>query len=169
MESYQVLRDEAKKRLSTADHMLTQTYPMVNDPKILIAVLQNLHSSLDKALCSILEHERHFKRIPPYHNSFTSRLNLLRTKFAVQYGLEDLVKLMDNVDSKLAQHKDSPIEFARKGQFVICDKRYNVQTLSVPELKQSIKIAKSVMNRIEDLTSKNERILERLKAGNKPG
>lgn len=168
MEKYQAHREQAKKRLHTADHILTQTYPLVKDPKLLLAVLQNLYTSLDEALSCILEHEKYYKRLPAYHSSFPQKLQVFKTRLAERLGIKnDAIQVIERVYAKISQHKDSPVEFSRKDMFVICDKKYNMETLSVSDLKSSIQTSKSFMKKIDELTSKNERILDKLKTGNK--
>ena len=47
MESYEIARDKAKRHVKIADHMLTQTYPLIQDPKLLIAVMDNIFNAFD--------------------------------------------------------------------------------------------------------------------------
>jgi len=45
MELYKLELEAAKKALKTAQHMLTMTYNVVNDPKLFITMAQRLFSA----------------------------------------------------------------------------------------------------------------------------
>ena len=42
MEKFQELREISKKKIFLADHILTQTYPLLKDPKLLLATTENI-------------------------------------------------------------------------------------------------------------------------------
>ena len=64
MEKYEEIRDKAIKNIKIADHMLTQTYPLVKDPRLLLTVLENVFLSLTNAIGALLYFERLYKRVP---------------------------------------------------------------------------------------------------------
>ena len=65
MEQFQESRDNAKKKIQIADHMLGVTYPLVKDTKLLVVIMENIFLAYTNAMAAILYHERLFKRIPP--------------------------------------------------------------------------------------------------------
>jgi hypothetical protein len=42
MEEFQELKKEARERLKNADHLITMTYPLVKDNRLLLAAIDNL-------------------------------------------------------------------------------------------------------------------------------
>lgn len=149
--------DKALKNAKIADHMLTQTYPSVNDPKILVAVLENVFLSLTNAMAALLYYERLYKRIPPFHNTFESKFNIMKFKVAHRYSIDkDYMALISNVKSIIVSHKKSPVEFSRKDTFVICSDRYDLKTISPNEMKGYISKTKDFVQKVEGIISKNE-------------
>ena len=160
MEKFQVTREESKKYLKIADHMLTVTYPLVKDPKLLLAVMENLFLSLTKAMASILYYERYYKRIPPFHDTFESKFNMLRLKVAGMYNMRpEYIKMIEEIKSTIVEHKNAPVEFARKDIFVIYSDNYSMKTLSIKEMKEYVAKAKLFISDISNITRKNERII----------
>src|SRR3989338_261446 len=95
MEKFQESRERARRNIQLADHMLTQTYPLVKDPKLLLAVIENIFLALTNAMASVLYYERLFKRIPPFHDNFESKFYLFKMKTAMKYNIgPDYLKLM---------------------------------------------------------------------------
>ena len=72
MDNIYELKEEALKKLKTADHILTQSYPLVKDTRLLLAVMDNIFLSLTNSMSSLLYQERLLKTIPPFHDNFDS-------------------------------------------------------------------------------------------------
>ena len=70
--------EAARHRLSVADHLLTQTYPLVKDPKLLLAVLQNLVEAVDAGVTSALHAEVSGKRLMAMPPDAETRLTAYR-------------------------------------------------------------------------------------------
>ena len=155
METYEEARGKAKRHIKIADHMLTQTYPLVQDPKLLVAVMENLFSAMDSSMSAILYYERLFKRIPPFHDSFDSKLNIFRARCIRRYNFStDYIILIQNIREILKEHKESPFEFSRKGRFVICSDNYRMKTISVDKMKGYIRQAKDFVAEMETMVNK---------------
>lgn len=159
METFQRLRDEAKKKILIADHMLVMTYPVVNDPKLLLQVLENILKSLQLIVHACLEYERIFKRIPPYPDTLEGQLLVMQNKLANKYRFTPQdVAFIKKQKELLISHKESPVEFVRKDKFVISDERYNLKTLSMAEMKKNIATAKGLIGKLYQTTTENDRI-----------
>lgn len=162
MEDFQVLRDKARQKIKVADHMLFMTYPLVKDPKLLLSIIENVFASLDIGMDAVLKHERLFKRIPPYHDTFPSRFELFKKKIIPRYGLSPHYgELVREIQRLLAERKKSPVEFARKDKFVICSPSYNLKTVDVNLVKKYIFETKIFIDKIEKIVSQHERIFAR--------
>lgn len=159
MESFQQLREDAKKKIQIADHMLIMTYQVVNDPKLLIAVLENVLQSIHLSIQSVLAYERLFKRIPPYPGTLEGQLMVIKQKLAKKYELtEEDFKLISAIKTLLQNHKSSPIEFIRNNKFVISDDSYNLKTLSMNDMKQHISKTKQLVHKLYAKTTENDRL-----------
>jgi len=161
MEEFQLAIETAKKNIRIADHMLIMTFPLVRDPKLLLAVLENIFSALSNAVFSIVYYERLFKRIPLYQDNFESKFNIFRSKIVTKYQINiEYVNLVQEVKEILSEHKKSPVEFSKGDRFVICSESYHVKTIGVPELKKQIAKTKLFILDIERLVSKNAGIFK---------
>ena len=54
MEKFQESIDKAKKSLNIAGHMLSVTYPLVKDPKLIPAIMENIFAAYYNAVDAIL-------------------------------------------------------------------------------------------------------------------
>jgi hypothetical protein len=162
MEEFQVLRDKALQKIKIADHMLFMTYPIVKDPKLLVAIVENVFVSLECGMEALLQYERLFKRIPLFHDSFPSKLEIFKTKMVPKYKFSPkYASMIMEIKSLLSDHRNSPVTFARKDKFVICSPNYSIKTIDVNLVKKYIFEAKVFVNNINKIVSENERIFVR--------
>ena len=157
MEKFQEARQKAIQSFKTADHMVYVTYGVVKDAKLLLAILENLNTSLQETMNSILQYDRLFKRIPIFQDTFESKYNMFRLKSARRYKLESqYITTIAEVKETLDEHKKSPVEFVKNDRFVICNEGYRMKTLSINEIKKYLGIAKLFIQEANLITSKNE-------------
>jgi len=143
MNDYIEFISKAKRNLQIADHLLTQTYPLVKDPSLFLAVLENIYSSLTNSVDSLIFFERENKTIPPFHDSFESKLNLFKLKLMSKHNIsQDYLTLLLDVKELLNNHKKSPVEFSRNDTFVICSEKYDINKISVSQIKKFISKSK---------------------------
>jgi hypothetical protein len=136
MEAYQRLLAEAKKKLALADHMLFVTHPLVKDPKLLLAVMENLFLAQTHTVGALLYYERIFKRVQPFFDTFESKYRVFSEKCVEKYNLDsDYLEFLRTIKEVLLAHKRSPIEFSRKDQFIICSEDYELKVLNISEIK----------------------------------
>ncbi|MBN2111473.1 hypothetical protein JW707_00065 [Candidatus Woesearchaeota archaeon] len=159
MEEFQLARTKAQEKLKLADHMLTQTYPLVKDPKLLVAVMENLFLALTNAMGSVLYYERTFKKIPPFVDNFENKFEMFKQKCTPKYKLSrDYVSLISEIKEAVLAHRTSPVEFAREGNFVICSDNYKLKTLSVDQIKKYAEKTKTFLKETNAIVMKNEGI-----------
>ena len=159
MQKYQELRDQSKKYLKIADHMITTSYPMFKDPKILLSATKNLLLAGETAITAVLEHERLFKRVPPFHDSLDTKTILFREKVLERYEFEEKqIKLLKHLSNIIKAHQESTIEFPRQDKFVMCSDTYEIRTLSIKDLKEYINQIRSLIEKTYQVTMKNDGI-----------
>lgn len=161
MERFRELREKAKNNVKVADHMITMSYPMFRDPKILVSAVKNLYQATDNAVSSMLEYEKLFKRISVFHDSFDVKMNLFKQKLLPFYKLDNkYVKLFSTLQDLVRAHKESAVEFPRNDTFVMCSDTYEMRTISVKELKILVKETKDLVDDAYKVTSKHDRIFK---------
>ena len=159
MEKFQELRDSASKKLQVADYMLTMTYPLVRDPKLLLSVAENLFLAYSYSISSLLHYERLFKRIPFFHDDFRSKLDMFADRCLGKYGIDsENVGIIMDLREMIVAHKKSPVEFSRKDSFVICDGDYRFRTISPSIIKGYVEKAKLFIRKIYSIISKDDAI-----------
>lgn len=160
MGDFKAAIEKAKAKIKIADHMLTQTYPLVMDPKLLLAVMDNLFLALANGMTSILYYDREFKRVPPFVENFENKFRLFQEKCVPRYRLDkEYVGLMRDVKGIIVAHSKSPIEFARKDSFVICSDNYRMKTIYLERIKKYVELTKRFLSEATVIVSRNERIV----------
>lgn len=158
MERYEIAQENAKKSLHVADHMLNVTYKLVQDPKMLLSVLERLKSSVHYAMLSVLHFERMYKRIPPFQESFDSAFNTFKARCTRRYNINvEYITLIQEVRDILRQHEKSPVEFRKDDRFVICTDNYRLRTVSIDQMKKYISKAKQFIKETENMVITNGR------------
>lgn len=157
MEKFAEYKQRAVQNVKVADHMLTMTYPLVKDPKLLLAVLENQFMATTNAMASILYYERLFKRVPPFHDTFESKYNLFKQKIVPAYQVDlKWVRFIAELKELVQDHKESTTEFPRKGKFILADNDYRIRTLGEEDLKYYLQLTKDFVNYVLQLVSKND-------------
>ncbi len=155
MEKFSELIESSQKKLALADHILTVTYPLAKDPKLLITLAENIFLSFSYAISSLMYYELKYKRISSFDDSFKTKFNIFREECAGRYGIENIhIKAIQELREVLLAHKKSPMEFPRKESFVICDESYESKILTQNILKEYLKKAKLFIKRLSTIVKK---------------
>jgi hypothetical protein len=176
--SHNSIKAQAENKLKIADHLLSTTYTLVKDPKLLVSVIDALYTAMDLSINAILEFEmpeiakkilnsqtisghdqkrtfdKNFKT-PEFKES--EKLELFRRKIVTKYALEpEMVDFYSELKTTLETHRKSDVEFTKKEKFVISDKEYNLKTLTYEDVKKKYASAKSYVNHIFKIIEKYE-------------
>ncbi len=158
MEKYQQCKSDSERLMKLADHVLTMTYPLVQDPKILKIVLNNVYEAMFKTLGYLLNYERYYKRIPPFTENYGAMVELSKgvfTRYKISTGY---VGFLNEIKEIVELQKQSDVEFVRKEKVVFASKDYDLNSISVKELKDFISKAKLFMQDVSRVVEENERI-----------
>ena len=157
MELFQEAKERAKKNIQIADHMLSVTYPLVKDTKLLLAIIENIFLAYTNAMSAVLYYNRLLKLIPPFKDNFESKFNIFRQRFVDKYKIDrNYIIEMQNLRDIIIGHKKSPVEFVRKDRFVICSDNYKLKTLNLEDIKRYLNKAKLFIEEATNIISKNE-------------
>jgi hypothetical protein len=149
MENHQLHQEKALNFFKTADHLAYVTLPVVEDVKLMVTVLDNIHRSLVHGMNAVLEYERLYKRIMPLAENFDSRFDVFSSKIVGKYGfISDEMELIREIRKVLEDRKDASMEFTRSGKFVICNENYRMKTLSIEEIKKYLSRTKNFLLKV---------------------
>lgn len=157
MEYFRALVQEMNRYFNTADHLLYVTYPLVKDNKIIITIVENLNHSLIKAIEAILYYDRLYKRISPYPENLSSKLDVFKTKCAPRYNFNrEYIILIEDINEIVEEHRRSTIEFIKKDKFVICGNSYSKnKTIDINKLKNYVNGAKPFIQKVNEIYMQN--------------
>ncbi|MBU1975568.1 MAG: hypothetical protein KKG59_04150 [Nanoarchaeota archaeon] len=158
MEKFQESREKATRHLKIADHMLVITYPLVNDPKLLMTVLDNVLKGMLCSVDSLLYYERLFKRINMFGEGVEERLRIFK-HLAQKYQLDPgFIRTVVELKDIMREHRNSPMEFARKDKFIIYTANQNLKTINQASIKKYVSTAKKFLEAVNKVTVENERL-----------
>jgi hypothetical protein len=144
-------REVARRKIGVADHMVTQTYALVSDPKILLAALQNVFDAVDAGIHALLLAEEHEKHLPKTPDDFESRLTAFKLHVVSEHKVpEGFLRFVSELRETLQEHKKSAVEFVRHDQYVIADNDYNLKTLSPESVRKYVQQAKVFVAMMEE-------------------
>ena len=119
---------EAWEHYKQAKHLLFVTYPMTNDPKLLLGVVESIHNSMKSAL-------------------EVQRSNLKKQTPAALEVFQDVQEIVNS-------HKSSPIEFKRKDKFIICTKDYLLKEISFAKMKSYLDHNYALLHEVVSLVNR---------------
>ena len=159
MEKYQAAQASALKNLKVADHILHVTFPLLQDPKLLVGVLHNVFLALTQTMTTVLLYDRYVKLIPPFHDTFESKFNMFRVKSMQEHKIDEkYAKLIQEIKELIVLHRKSTVEFRRKDSFIICQDDFSSISISAAQLKEYVKTTKEFVALMDVLVNKHERI-----------
>jgi len=154
MDRFLALKHEAEEKLKVADHLLSTTYPVVKEPKLLLSVIENIYRSMDLAMVCLLEYEKNFKRMPDYGNTFEDTVEMFRRKILPKYSIDkEFIEFAIEVKNVMEAHKKAAVAFTKKEKFIISDDNYNIKTLTESDMKKTLSKAKQLVGSVLKITS----------------
>lgn len=150
------LLKNANKKYETADHLAYVTYPLIQEPKLIITIADNLYSALNYLIEALIRYERLYKRIPPIQESFESKFDVFK-KCLSRYNIDrESTLLIYDLKTLLDSRQKSPVEFIRKDKFVICSQNYKTQTITLSKVKDYLTKSRPLFEKISKIIIKND-------------
>ena len=157
MNEYCVALDQAKNAVKIADHMLKVTYNVVNDPKLLMVIAERLLLAMEQVVKAIVMYEVQCHRIPPFKEEFDEMFSLFKMRCTGRYNIDSgYVDLLQEIKEVVQHHKQSPVEFSRKEEYVICSENYETDIISKTFLNESVAKIKLFIEDVEKMLIKNQ-------------
>ncbi len=141
----------AGSKLQAADHLFSTTYKLIQEPKLLVAIIEHLFESIDLSVQAAIVYERQFSKftIPDF---FEGKIDLFKEKVSAKYGMGanyvDYARLLFTI---VNEHKKSAVEFKRKEQYVISDNDFKLHVLHPNDVMQHIKKTRLFIDQIKQL------------------
>ncbi len=151
-ELFQELLFEANKAFKNADHLIYVTYPLVNDVKLIVTIVDNLNKALLSGMDALLQYEYLYKRISFLPRDFNDKIEVFKTYCIPKYSIDRESLLLVSDIKKLVEHrKNSPIEFVRSGKFVMCTSDYKMRVLNYDKVKNFVIQGKGFINKLNGI------------------
>lgn len=145
---------QVENKLKIADHLLSTTFAIVKDPKLLVSVIDALYQAMDIAITAILDFEKNFKTL---EYKELDKIEFFRRKIITKYGLDPkIVDFYADLKLTLESHRKSGVEFTKKEKFVISDNDYNLKTLTYDDVKKKYASARSYVEQIFNIIKRYE-------------
>jgi len=144
MEQYERFLEEARNNIKVADHLIYVTYIALNDNKLIIPIANNIYIASVNSVISILYHEKLYKQIHILPTNFDLRLEIFENEVMPKYNIKkEILSTIKELRMIRQEHKESPIEFSRKNNYIICTEDYNkIIEINIEKLKTHLKNTK---------------------------
>lgn len=137
---------ESQRLYRSAEHLISVTFPVVKDTKLLLRGLESLHKSLILSIGNILKFEHIYGRV----SLGQDRERNLRVFFlycAKRYGLsENDREIIKEILFMGKKHRESGMEFSRDGKLIILDDDMKEYELKQERMKVFLEVAKRILD-----------------------
>jgi len=143
------LLKEANLSLKRADHLVYMTYPLVKDNKLVVSILEHLNTSVNYAMEAILYHERMYKRIELFPDSFEVKFDIFKEKCAKLYNIDRThLVLIEDLKKISNERKKSKMEFVKEEKYIICTSNYSTRVLTIDKLKEYLNTSRDFLRKV---------------------
>ncbi len=148
---------EAEKKWHNSDYLLSVTYKVVKDEKLLLRVLENINKTLVLLISIILKFEYLHKRIE-LSNDIKKNLDVFFRKSAVRYGLdENNIDVLKKIIFLNKKHVESGLEFSKRGKVFMLDDDMHSFFLDEEFMKSSLNAVKLLLDSANKIFSSYSR------------
>lgn len=141
MEKFQSTQSQALKYFTTADHLAHTTYGLLQEPKLLITILENLHNAVSKSMDALVYYEKYHKTIDPVTpSSFIGRMEIMESRIVDKHKIgRDAMQAIKEIQNLVEKRKSSSMEFIRKEKYILASDTYSLSTLDIEQIKAFIR------------------------------
>ncbi|MBI4153933.1 hypothetical protein HY501_01220 [Candidatus Woesearchaeota archaeon] len=144
------LVEEARKKLSIADHFMFVTYPMVKETKMLKTIMDHTADAVFMAMKGLLESERKEKRIMHLTGNFYADLEIFRREVAPRHKFTPKDSLLlQELKSFTESKKKSHMEFVRGEKYVFTFEDFSMKVFNEEKVKKVIEAASAFITKAE--------------------
>ena len=121
-------------RLNKAEHILTQTYPLLKDPRILLGVLENINLAINDFITYKLDKEYRTLDEEKKYNIFKNKFN------------ED-IELIKEIKELWQRKKNSPVDFVKNDKLHLCSDEFDMRIISGKDMEKLLNKVKLLIKK----------------------
>ena len=149
---------QANQSFKTADHLAYITYPVVNEKKLLMVVIQNIYTTLNNAMDALLAHYHAYKQISYIPQDFEGKAEMFRSALFKRHQLDpSLYDFFLEIDEIIRHHQRSAINFVRKDSFIIASDNFKLKTVTIEKVKSYLQQTKLFLDTINGVLAQRDR------------
>ncbi len=155
---YHALLARAVQQYQVAVHLLTVTFPLAKEPKLLVGITFNLTSAFEYTIEALLVYEKRLGLISAYAEEMElkGKLRLFKEKSVVRNKIPvKYLHLLSQMQHLQQLHKTCPTEFQRGNKLVMCTSRYEMHTVSINDIKNYVGETKEFLGLIAQIINKS--------------
>jgi len=151
--SYLSAKEKAYQQYNTASHLLNVTFPLVKDQKLFLGIVHNLFASVEAAMTAILQYERDLRLVSGFNEAdFRSKFNTFRNRSVRRNKIPvESVLLIQTLWETVELHQKSPMVFQRGASVVICDRQYELKSITARDVAQYLSRTKQFLDSMEQI------------------
>jgi len=135
MEKYQESLVRARRSLKTAEHMTFVSYPMLNEKRLLLKILEELADSLISSINAVLQFD-HIKNKTRIYGNAQENFQLFK-RISGAYGLSETeTKKIEEILSIAEKHKKSSFEFVKNDTIVIMADGFATEAITIDKIRK---------------------------------
>lgn len=135
--------DKAGHYLELTEHMINFTFKAVNNPKLMIPMIENLFLSMANSMTAILHYERKKGNIPSFNENYEAKYIIFMQKCTERLTInKKLIQTMNELKNIIIERQKAHTEFQRGNSWVICSTNYNMKVISINDIKEYWETAK---------------------------
>ena len=136
MEQFLLVYQQSIRHIRVAEHILTVTHPLLQDPKLLLGVIDNLFLSLNSGVRALLLYDCTRKNIPAFLDTPDARLRTFEVKSMPLHNLDRAyLNHFYDIRELMQQHRRSSVEFRRKDRLVMCTPAYDMTIVTATKMR----------------------------------
>lgn len=142
----------ANREVQVSDHLLTVTYPMAQDPKLLMSVVDHSKRAIEGAAAALVAHEIRNGYVPPVRVSRPQEAvatvgDMARNRRLPVAAAQEAARLYGDLCLTMQQYRESPAVFARGGKYVLAaDEFSSLREITPEELRRALKTVKEFVH-----------------------
>ncbi|MBI5871479.1 hypothetical protein HZB88_00130 [archaeon] len=149
---------EAKREHQRADHIVYMTYPLIKETKLLGYAIEGTYKAALKAVEALIRHEQEYKRLPAGRFDAELGIQAFREHCMQRYKFDrKLLNTLLELKMLSSMRAQSPIEFSKREQFIICTKEYQTRIIELQKVKQYLNDVRELMTNVEAITNAGDR------------
>ena len=144
MQQYQEDLKQALRHLQIADHITYVTFPLVNEKRLLLKIIEEIDLAIIYSLNCMFNYKYPLKPIDFKKDNID--LNITLREISKDYELtnEQIIKIKEIFELK-KKHKKSSIEFVKKDKVIILSDNLSFQTINIQKIKEYLLLAKRII------------------------